>query len=145
MRYAETGFNLEVDLSEGKTRKEESDPKLTELHLGGQGTADKILWDRVPGDVDPFSPDNLLIFSTGLLDATPVPGANRTIVNTFSPMTNLHAHSIMGGFFGPEMKYAGYDKIILRPIWFIYGSITTRWKFGTPLISEGKGVMRQQN
>jgi aldehyde:ferredoxin oxidoreductase len=114
MRYAETGFNLEIDLSKGKTRKEESDPKLTELHLGGQGTADKILWDRVPGDVDPFSPDNLLVFSTGLLDATPVPGANRTIVNTFSPMTNLHAHSIMGGFFGPEMKYAGYDKIIVR-------------------------------
>ncbi len=113
MRYAETGFNLEVDLSEGKIRKEESDPKLTELHLGGQGTADKILWDRVPGDVEPFSPDNLLIFSSGLLDATPVPGANRTIVNTFSPMTNLHAHSVMGGFFAPEMKYAGYDKIVI--------------------------------
>ena len=114
MRYAETGVNLEVDLSEGKIKKEETDPRLTELHLGGQGTADRILWDRVPDDVEPFSPDNLLIFSTGLLDGTPVPGANRTIVNTFSPMTNLHAHSIMGGFFGPELKYAGYDKIVLR-------------------------------
>jgi aldehyde:ferredoxin oxidoreductase len=114
VRYAETGINLEVDLSQGKVAKEETDPKLTELHLGGQGTADKTLWDRVPGDVEPFSPDNLLIFSTGLLDATPVPGANRTIVNTFSPMTNLHAHSIMGGFFGPELKYAGYDKIVIR-------------------------------
>jgi aldehyde:ferredoxin oxidoreductase len=113
MRYGETGVNLEVDLSEGKVSKEETDPRLTELHLGGQGTADKILWDRVPGDVDPFSPDNLLVFSTGLLDGTPVPGANRTIVNTFSPMTNLHAHSIMGGFFGPELKYAGYDKVVI--------------------------------
>jgi aldehyde:ferredoxin oxidoreductase len=101
MRCGETGFNLEIDLSQGKVWKEETDPKLTELHLGGQGTADKILWDRVPGNVEPFSPDNLLIFSTGLLNATPVPGANRTIVNTFSPMTNLHAHSIMGGFWGP--------------------------------------------
>ena len=107
MRYGETGVNLEIDLSRGKIEKAESDPKLTELHLGGQGTADKILWDRVPGDVKPFSLDNLLVFSAGLLDGTPVPGANRTIVNTFSPMTNLHAHSIMGGHFGPEMKFAG--------------------------------------
>jgi aldehyde:ferredoxin oxidoreductase len=114
MRYGETGFNLEVDLSTGKSEKVESDPRLTEFHLGGQGTADRILWDRVPGNVEPFSPDNLLIFSTGLLDGTPVPGANRTIVNTFSPMTNLHAHSVMGGFFGPELKYAGYDKIVIR-------------------------------
>jgi aldehyde:ferredoxin oxidoreductase len=114
MRYGETGVNLEIDLSRGKIEKAESDPKVTELHLGGQGTADKILWDRVPGDVKPFSPDNLLVFSAGLLDGTPVPGANRTIVNTFSPMTNLHAHSIMGGHFGPEMKFAGYDKIVIR-------------------------------
>ncbi len=114
MRYGETGFNLEVDLSQGTSEKTETDPKLTELHLGGQGTADRILWDRVPGDVEPFSPENLLIFSTGLLDGTPVPGANRTIVNSFSPMTNLHSHSIMGGFFGPELKYAGYDKVVIR-------------------------------
>jgi aldehyde:ferredoxin oxidoreductase len=113
MRYGETGFNLEVDLSQGKSEKSETDPRLTELHLGGQGTADRILWDRVPRCRALLS-DNLLIFSTGLLDATPVPGANRTIVNSFSPMTNLHAHSIMGGFFGPELKYAGYDKIVIR-------------------------------
>jgi aldehyde:ferredoxin oxidoreductase len=114
MRYGETGANLEIDLSRGSIEKVETDPKLTELHLGGQGTAAKILWDRVPPEVEPFSPDNLLIFSTGLLHATPVPGANRTSVNTFSPQTNLQAHSMMGGFFGPELKYAGYDKIVIR-------------------------------
>lgn len=114
MRYAETGYNLEVDLSRGNIERVETDPKLTELHLGGQGTAAKILWDRVPPEVEPFSPDNLLIFSAGLLHGTPVPGANRTAVNTFSPQTNFLAHSLMGGFFGPEMKYAGYDKIIIR-------------------------------
>ncbi len=92
----------------------ETDPGLKELYLGGQGTAAKILWDRVPPEVGPFSPANLLIFSTGLLHATPVPGANRTVVNTFSPQTNLFAHSVMGGFFGPELKYAGYDKIIIQ-------------------------------
>jgi len=114
MRYGETGFNLEIDLSRGIIERVETDPGLMELHLGGQGTADKILWDRVPPEVEPFSPDNLLIFSTGLLHSTPVPGANRTVVNTFSPQTNLHAHSLFGGFFGPELKHAGYDKLVIR-------------------------------
>src|SRR3989304_6877493 len=114
MRYAETGFNLEIDLSRGSIERVETDPRLTELHLGGQGTAGKIQWDRVPPEVEPFSPDNLLIFSTGILDSTPVPGANRTTVDTFSPQTNLYAHSLFGGFFGPELKHAGYDKIVIR-------------------------------
>ncbi len=114
MRYAETGVNLEVDLTRGNIEKVETDPKDTELLLGGQGTAAKILFDRVPPNVEPFSPDNLLIFSSGLLHATPVPAANRVAVNTFSPQTNLMSHSLMGGFFGPEMKHAGYDKIIIR-------------------------------
>ena len=113
MRYAETGYNLEVDLSRGNIEKVETDPRWTELYLGGQGVAAKILWDRVPPDVKPFSPDNVLIFSAGLLHGTPVPGANRTAVNTISPQTNLLAHSLMGGFFGPELKYAGYDRIVL--------------------------------
>ncbi len=114
MRYAETGYNLEIDLSRGSIERVESDPDLTPLHLGGQGTAAKIQWDRVPPEVEPFSPDNLLIFSAGILISTPVPGANRTAVDTFSPQTNLYSHSLFGGFFGPELKHAGYDKIIIR-------------------------------
>jgi len=114
MRYAETGFNLEIDLSRGSIERVATDPRLTELHLGGLGTNAKILWDRVPPEVEPFSPDNLLIFSTGLLGGTPTPGANRTIVSTFSPQTLLMAYSMMGGFWAPELKYAGYDKVIIR-------------------------------
>ncbi len=113
MRYAETGYDLEINLSRGSIDKVLTDPKLTELHLGGQGSAAKILWDRVPPDVEPFSPKNLLIFSTGLLHSTPVPGANRTSVDTFSPQTDRYSHSLFGGFFGPELKHAGYDKIII--------------------------------
>ncbi|MFZ0931508.1 MAG: aldehyde ferredoxin oxidoreductase N-terminal domain-containing protein [Syntrophobacteraceae bacterium] len=114
MRYGETGFNLEIDLSRGSIDKVETDPVLTELHLGGLGTNTKILWDRVPPETEPFSPDNLLIFSTGLLCGTPAIGANRTIVSTFSPQTLLMAYSMMGGFWAPELKYAGYDKVIIR-------------------------------
>ncbi|MBT9162808.1 MAG: putative oxidoreductase YdhV [Dehalococcoidia bacterium] len=114
MRYAETGYNLEIDLSRGNIERVETDPRDTELYLGGLGTNAKILWDRVPPEVEPFSPDNLLIFSTGLLCGTPAIGANRTIVTTYSPQTLLMAYSMMGGFWAPELKYAGYDKVILR-------------------------------
>ncbi len=114
MRYAETGFNLEVDLTRGNIERVETDPRLTELHLGGLGTNAKILWDRVPPETEPFSPDNHLIFGTGLLCGTPAIGCNRTVVSTFSPQTQLMAYSMMGGFWAPELKHAGYDKVILR-------------------------------
>jgi len=114
MRYAETGFNLEVDLTRGNIERVATDPGETDLYLGGLGTNAKILWERVPPEVEPFSPDNLLIFSTGLLCGTPAVGCNRTIVSTISPQTRLMAFSMMGGFWAPELKYAGYDKVILR-------------------------------
>ncbi len=114
MRYAETGFDLEVDLTRGNIERVATAPELTALHLGGEGAAAKELWDRVPPEVDPFSPRNLLIFSAGLLHGTPVPGANRTCVSTISPQTNLYVTSGFTGFFGPELKHAGYDRIIIR-------------------------------
>ncbi len=114
MRYAETGINLEIDLSTGNIEKVVTDPKETELYLGGLGTNAKILWDRVPPEVEPFSEDNLLIFSAGLLCGTPATGCNRTIVSTISPQTRLMAFSMMGGFWAPELKFAGYDKVVLR-------------------------------
>jgi len=114
MRYAETGFNLEIDLTRGNIERVATDPRETELYLGGLGTNAKILWDRVPPEVGPFSPDNLLIFATGLLCGTPATGCNRTIVSTISPQTLLMVYSMMGGFWAPELKYAGYDKVIFR-------------------------------
>jgi len=114
MRYAETGFNLEVDLTRGSIERVTTDPTETELYLGGLGTNARILWDRVSPDVEAFSPDNLLIFAAGLLCGTPATGCNRTIVSTISPQTRLMAFSMMGGFWAPELKYAGYDKVIFR-------------------------------
>jgi len=114
MRYAEIGFNLEIDLSRGNIERVATDPQLTELHLGGLGTNAKLFWDRVPPEVKPFDPENLLVFGAGLLVGTPAPGCNRTIVSAISPQTKLFGFSMMGGFFGPELKRAGYDKIVLR-------------------------------
>ena len=91
-----------------------TDPRLTELHLGGLGTNAKVLWDTVPPETDPFSPDIPLILGAGLLAGTPAPGANRTIITAYSPQTLLMGYSLMGGFLAPELKHAGYDKVILR-------------------------------
>lgn len=124
MRCGDAGFNLEIDLSTGNIEKIASDPKDTEDYLGGLGTNAKIIWDRISGDTDPFSEDNILIFSSGLLCGTPAYGANRTIISSISPQTKLFAFSMTGGFFAPELKQAGYDKVILRgksPNWvYIY-------------------------
>src|SRR5210317_1329179 len=114
MRYADIGYNLEIDLTRGNIERVPTDPKLTELHLGGLGTNARIMWDRVGPEVEPFDPENLLIFGTGLLAGTPAPGCNRTIVSSLSPQTKLSAFSMMGGFWGPELKHAGYDKVIIR-------------------------------
>jgi len=95
MRYAETGFNLEVDLTRGNIERVATDPRLTELHLGGLGTNARLFWDRVPPEVSHFDPENLLIFGTGLLVGTPAPSANRTVVSSISPQTRLFAYSMM--------------------------------------------------
>ncbi|MCP4298480.1 MAG: aldehyde dehydrogenase [Proteobacteria bacterium] len=113
MRYAETGINLEIDLTRGNIEKVTSDPKDTELYLGGLGTNAKIFWERVPPEVKAYDPENILMFSAGLLCSTPAQGFTRSVVTTISPANDLMAFSMMGGFFATEMKYAGYDKIIL--------------------------------
>jgi aldehyde:ferredoxin oxidoreductase len=142
MRYAETGVNLEIDLSRGGIERVETDPGLTELHLGGLGTNARILWDRVPPEVEPFSPENLLIFGTGLLCGTPAPGANRTIISTFSPQNGLMAFSMMGGFWAPELKLAGYDKVILSgrsPEWVYLWIHNDRVEIRSAAHLRGKG------
>ena len=114
MRYGETGYYLIVDLSTGNIEKVESEPKWSELLIGGLGTNAKLLWDMVPPETDPLSEDNILIFGAGLLTGTLVTGANRTIITSYSPKTKYMGFSMMGGFFAPELKYAGYDKVILK-------------------------------
>ncbi|MDZ4230541.1 MAG: aldehyde ferredoxin oxidoreductase N-terminal domain-containing protein [Dehalococcoidales bacterium] len=111
MFYGWAGANLEVDLSSGKLKKVAADPKVLESCLGGLGTNARILWDRVPPEVDAFSPGNLLIFGTGVLTGTPAPAFNKTVVSFKSPVTDMVAISTLGGFWGPALKSAGYDTL----------------------------------
>lgn len=114
MRYGEAGYNLEIDLARGNIERVETDPKMLEQFLGGLGTSVKIHFDRVPPETKAFDPENILIFSNGLLCGTPMFSANRTLVTFISPQTGLLAYPMMGGFWAAELKYAGYDKVIMR-------------------------------
>uniref|UniRef100_C6DYB1 Aldehyde ferredoxin oxidoreductase n=1 Tax=Geobacter sp. (strain M21) TaxID=443144 RepID=C6DYB1_GEOSM len=118
------GKILNIDLSTGKIETLPVPAEDFDKFVGGQGLGMKILWDRLkkPG-VDPLSPDNLLMFMPGPFSGLPVPSSSRTCVVTKSPITSPlksdHTHpstvtySNMGGFFGPEVRFAGYDGIVI--------------------------------
>ncbi len=114
MRYAEAGYNLEIDLTRGNIERVPTDPGLMANFLGGLGTSVKIHYDRVPPETQAFDPENLLIFSNGLLCGTPAFSANRTVISFISPQSELLAYPMMGGFWAAELKYAGYDKVIIN-------------------------------
>ena len=113
MYYGWAGTALEIDLSQGKIESKPINLKLYETYLGGKGVGARLLWDRVPPEVEPFSQDNLLVFAAGVLVGTPIPSANKVSISYKSPQTNLLSYSVMGGFWAPQLKHAGYDTIAI--------------------------------
>jgi len=111
MTYMYGGTILRVDLSKGKVSKEPTTSYSGDF-LGGRGINIKILYDGVPPGIDPLDPASPLIFGVGPLCGTPVP-ASRTEVTAKSPETGFLGSSNFGGFFGPELKFAGYDHIVI--------------------------------
>ncbi|MFC1913346.1 aldehyde ferredoxin oxidoreductase family protein [Chloroflexota bacterium] len=111
MTYLYSGNILRVDLSKGKISKEPTAPYIADF-IGGRGINVKILYDEVPPEVAPLDPASRLIFGVGPLCGTPVP-APRTEVTAKSPENGFFGTSNFGGFFGPELKFAGYDNIVI--------------------------------
>lgn len=109
-----TGKVLRVDLTRRRIGVEETDWNTADLLVGGRGYAAKVLFDEVPAGVDPLGPDNKLIYATGPLTATLVPGSGRHVMVTKSPETGLFLDSYAGGHFAAEMKLAGYDFVIIE-------------------------------
>ena len=108
------GAILDVNLSTGAIETYPLDESLAIDYMGGKGFGAKLLYDRLPTGCDPLSPDNIMVFSTGPLTGTLAPSSGRFEVCTKSPATNLWLDSNCGGSFGPELKYAGYDALILH-------------------------------
>ena len=108
-----TGRILRIDLTEQRVEKETLPRDFFENYLGGRGIGAKILFDELPPRIDPLSPENIIIFSTGTLGGTFAPASSRLTVTSKSPETNLYCKSTVGGHFSPELKFAGYDGIVV--------------------------------
>ncbi|MGM0383720.1 MAG: aldehyde ferredoxin oxidoreductase family protein [Thermodesulfobacteriota bacterium] len=108
------GKILRVDLSTGKISTEPLNEQLAKDFIGARGYAVKIFSDEVNPKIDPLGPENKLIFATGPLTLTSSPAGSRYDVVTKSPLNNTIAGSNSGGFWGPELKKAGYDMIIVE-------------------------------
>jgi aldehyde:ferredoxin oxidoreductase len=109
-----TGNILDVDLTSEILSQAELDPSLATNFMGGKGFGAKILFDQLPIGCDPLSAENILVFATGPLTGTLAPSSGRFEVCTKSPATGLWLDANCGGFFGPELKFAGYDMLIVR-------------------------------
>ena len=107
------GRILRVDLSRGRIRKVSIEHSLLRRFIGGSGLAAKILFDETRPDIDPLSPENLLIFMTGPVTATNVPMSGRYQVVSKSPLTGIYGESDSGGSWGPELKKAGFDGVVI--------------------------------
>lgn len=108
------GWTLRVDLSRNKILKVPLDPSLVKTYIGNQGIAGKILYDEVPPWVEPFDPNNRLIFSTGPVTGTMTTTAGRHSIVTKSPLTGYFGDASSGGFWGAELKFSGYDMIVFQ-------------------------------
>ncbi len=110
------GRYLRVDLSAGTIEEREVTTQMARTFLGGNGFGVKILWDEVASSVDPFSPENVLILATGPLCGTAWPTSGRMEAISKSPLTGIYGDSNCGGFFGPELKFAGVDMLVITGV-----------------------------
>lgn len=101
--------------------------------VGGAGLAARIIYEEVKPKIDPFGPENKIVIMTAPLNGTMIPAASRTVLCAKSPLTGSFFHSIFGGFLGPEIKFAGYDGLIIEGhadtpvyVWIDDGSVEIR-------------------
>jgi len=114
MYYGYTGTILRINLTNGEISKEPLDLKMAEEFVGGRGLASRLLCAEIDPEIDALSSENPLIFGTGPLTGTGAPATARYVVVCKAPLTGTIACSNSGGFFGPEIKFAGYDVLIIE-------------------------------
>jgi aldehyde:ferredoxin oxidoreductase len=107
------GTILSVDLDKRKAARKSLKQDFARKYIGGRGFGAKILYDEVGPEVEPLSPKNLLIMATGPLTGTSAPGSKMSFIAK-SPATCGYADSSVGGVLGPQIKFAGYDGIVVR-------------------------------
>ncbi len=108
------GRILRINLTRGESRVEELDPLLYRRYMGGRNLALHYLLGELPPGIDPLGPENKLIFMTSVMTGAPVAGQGRHTGAALSPLTGGLADSQCGGFWGAELKFAGFDGLIVE-------------------------------
>lgn len=114
MSHAFAGKVLQVNLTTGEISPKLLDEQKVLKYLGARGFNARLLWELVPPGIDPLSPENILIFGTGTLTGTSAPTSARTTVSCKSPATGLYLKTSVGGHWGTELKFAGYDYLVIE-------------------------------
>lgn len=107
------GKMLFIDLSKRRAVTRTLWQDFARKFMGGRGFGAKILYDKVAPRTDPLGPENLLIMATGPLTGTQAPGSKMSMIAK-SPASGAYADSSIGGFMGPQIKFAGYDVIVVQ-------------------------------
>lgn len=133
-----TGKVLEVDLTTGTVATRELDRDLARRFIGGKGLGAAMLYRLTGKGTDPLGPDNPILFMTGPLTGTMAPTSGRWCVVTKSPLTGLFLDSQVGGYFGFELKRAGFDAVVItgradRPVYLSIDDDNIGIRDATPL------------
>ncbi len=147
------GKQLRISLKDKSYKAEKIDTQILKDYLGGVGYAAKILFEELDKGIDPLSPDNKIIFATGPLTSYKVPGGGSIEVCFKSPLTKAWGEARCGGNFGPDMKKAGYDFLIIEdratePVYLLIDDNRILFKDASHLlrktVSEKTRIMREE-
>lgn len=114
MPYGYNGKILHFDLSTLEMKVEEPGEVFYRTYLGGGGLALFYLLKNMQSGTDPLGPDNVLVFSSNVISGLPIAGMTRYTVAAKSPLTGAYGEAEAGGFWGPELKFAGFDALVIR-------------------------------
>lgn len=112
--YGYAGKILRINLTTGAITTEPLDPEMARDYIGGRGFVAKLVYDEIPRGADPLGEENKMIIAPGPLSGVFMPAAGKVQFGCKSPATGIHGDANMGGHFAPEIRYAGYDVIIIE-------------------------------
>ncbi len=147
--FGYAGRILRIDLTSGSIT-ETSSADYIDRFLGGRGIAAKIYWDEVPPDISAFDSENRLIFATGPLCGVPIIGGSRWTIcgKSPEPIPESFSYGNLGGRFGADMKFAGYDAIVIhgqseKPVYIRFDEESAELKDASSLLGKGAIETRQ--
>ncbi|MBI2000741.1 MAG: aldehyde ferredoxin oxidoreductase family protein [candidate division NC10 bacterium] len=148
------GKILTVDVTSGEQRIEEFDAAFGRAYLGGNGFAARLCYDRIPPGIDPFDPRNLVVFATGPITDSVIPGNNRNCVAGKSPLNGLFFDSTFGGRFAGTQRHTGFDAIAItgtspEPVYLVVDEAGARLTpandlWGRPTLQTAQAILDRE-